>query len=727
MLLYIGVAASADVVRFARKAALDETCCFSGYYTAARLAMSGPVHANLQDVEWFRRQTRRYGFETEDIFLGNPPSAALLLTPIARLSPAEARIVWIWLSLIFWAGGIAALGVVITRRAKGSLVAAAPALLCLAMLFEPLKANLERAHVYLAIFLLQAVCCWLWMARRPSAAGAVGGTVLALKGYGVPLILVAILRRDWRFAGAFGVSFAVLAAAAGVLLGFHQWIWFAQAHLGGQLSAFGTPALQTMKSFAVTALGRAPATDRLVFSAETVLLVGLAVWLSGVRVLSWRPAPLPAPPPPSAAVLSACILINIILAPFAEDNAYALAMTALLLMIPELRRISIATAGVILGGVLLSWPFHLRDRTVIAWWQLVPDFARLWGGVILMSAALLAERRARRGGDTTPAGWSGAYLACAVGIGLIAWYEKPFRDPVNGPFLAVARADASVTLVRLDVEEREFATIPVSCKAISGLAIEPKAARLYVMCPERSTMSVVDLRSRREAAAFPIAKSTHVRIRDEDGELWMWDEAAPAVTIYRAGAPGVADEIATGPGVSDVVFSDGGSRAWISNRASGLVSLFDADRRLRIRDIRAGDGPGRMAMTTKGDRLLAANAHSGAISVIDVVEGRELAKIPVCSSPTGLVTSRRNGVELAYVICSGSASVSVIDVDHSAEVQRIALGEQPVGLAARPDSGRVYVSLGASNRIVVLETGAPSRILRRMQMDASPAAIAVAR
>src|SRR5215471_13766667 len=72
--------------------------------------------------------------------------------------------------------------------------AAAPALLCLAVLFEPLRPNLEVAHLYGFIFLLQSLSCWLWLRGRPAATGAITRTFLALKGFGV----TSVGRRDYR-------------------------------------------------------------------------------------------------------------------------------------------------------------------------------------------------------------------------------------------------------------------------------------------------------------------------------------------------------------------------------------------------------------------------------------------------------------------------------------------------------------------------------------------------
>ena len=131
-------------------------------------------------------------------------------------------------------------------------------------------------------------------------------------------------------------------------------------------------------------------------------------------------------------------------------------------------------------------------------------------------------------------------------------------------------------------------------------------------------------------------------------------------------------------------------------------------------------------MTNGGDRLLIANFASDTLSVLDTRSFRELAQIPVCAGPVDVVTSVHAGVELAYVACFTGGMVAVIDIDRVTEIQRIAVGKNPFGMAVHPNGGRVYVCVGGSDRLVVLETGQPSRVLRRIKLTGSPLQVAVA-
>lgn len=740
LLMFIGLAGAVDLIRFSRKAASDDTFCFSAAYTAARLAIRGEANGNMQDFGWFEAQTKRYGFKETDIFTGNPPSAALVMIPIAWLRHPEARVVWTWFSLMFWATGVAILGFDVITRCGGSTVVAAPAVLCLATLFAPAKSNIEVGHVYLFLFLLQSIGCWLWLRNRTIAAGASIGALLAFKGYGVPLIVLGVLRRDWRFAGSAAVTFSVLAASAGFLLGFRQWAYFVKTYLGTSIFGFRTPALQSLKSFLSYApilptMRRGslnvltPTAEHLLSGILAIAAGGLLVWLSGFGLSHLRTSA-PAIVPPPHAVLGACVLVNLIFSPWAADHAYSLAMTAVLLMIPELTGFRAASTGVILGGLLLSWPFHLANRMLTGPWNLLTDFARLWGAFLLLTAALFSEWRRRRGSPVVTEGWSGAVLACSFGVALTLWYTKPWRDPVeHGPLLAVSQTEGNeVTLLRLDVDERVVSTIPLSCKGPVALTFGATGRSwLYAGCRDQSEISLVDLRRRKETATFKAAElPTWARLRTSSNEVWISNKGSGTVTIYRTGTPTVLGEFSTGGRPSDIVFSARGKLAWISNEDAGTVSLVDADLRHKIRDVPVGRAPQGMAITHADDRLLVTNSHSNTISVVDVKSFQELSEIPVCDEPVDVVTSLHGSMELAYVTCFAGGSVDVIDVDRLEKIQRIAVGKEPFGIAVHPKGGHVYVCVGGSRRLVVLEAGRPSRVLRNIKLDGGPVQITVA-
>ncbi len=727
-LLVVGIAGSASLVRFAKKAAVTETFGFPAAYSAARLVILRDRSGNLQDWNWFRAQTQRFGFKATDVFYGNPPSAALVMLPIASLSPSKARVVWTWFSLGLWATGIALLGSRLFVDGTSSRYVAIPALLCLGTLYAPLRANVEEGQTYVFAFALQSACCWFWMMRRPAAAGVFGGALLGLKGYGLPFIIFAALRRDWAFLRGAFTSFGLLAIIAAWALGTRQWIYFFLTYRGASFSGIPTPALQTVKSFLALLLNLptvqsgalrvlSPSSDYCLFGIEAaafaVCLLPLA--RAGQRF-------------PSAAALSMCVLLNLVFSPRAEEHSYPLAMTSLLLLLPELRRSSASAALVIIGTILLAWPFHLQERTPIIGTAAFGDFGRLWGGIALLVAATLSEYRRRHGSDVVTGDWTPAYAAGTLVLGLALYYAKPWRDPVqDGPLLAVSQSDGNtITLLRLDVEEREVSTIALECKGPFGLAFVQRAS-LYSACWNDSKISLINLARGSESQEIPSARlPAWIAYRDGKDEVWTSNEDRGTVSIFGASSAKLLAEVPTGKGASDIVFVEPESRAWISNEGDSTVSVLDSNSRRKIRDIQVGKVPQGMALAVKGSLLLVTNFGSNTVSLLDTSSLREIAQIPVCRGPVDVATASNRGSELGYVSCYSSGSLGVIDLEKKQMIQEIPVGDKPFGITARPRSGRVYVCVGGSNRLVVVDVNRPSRILRRIAIPGTPLQLALA-
>jgi YVTN family beta-propeller protein len=705
----------------------------------------------LQDPIWFEAQTRRYGFRATDVFSGNPPSAALVMAPVAFMTPNRARVVWTWFSVICWIGGVLLLGMTTVfptnsrttpqtgcaLRADGSMWIAVPGLLLLAALFAPARATIADGHIYLFAFLLQSVCCWLWLKDRRMGAGVAAGALLALKGYGLPLIVLAALRRDGRFLSGVGASFGCLAAIAGALLGFGQWFDFVAMHWRGGFSRIATPALQTLKGFLTFALNLptiqsgpvrmlTPEADLVLSCVEGVLFLCLLWWVSAFTPIRQRRASEFPGSAPLGVALGICVLANLTLAPRTEEHAYPLAMSAVLLAIPALRVLRSTTVGVICGAALLAWPFHLADRTSTSGWNVWGDFARFWGAMVLMVAFICTEysRRHKPTCAREPDGkWKGAFAAYSVALGLTLWYVKPWRDPIqHGPLLAVSRTNPSeILLLRLDLDEREVARIRIpECAIPSGIDFVRRDA-VYSGCASGPMVSVVDLgkRQAREQMASS-GTSSRAAFRKSAGEVWMTSGSSGKVSVYPTGRSGeVPGQIATGEGAFDVVFRTDEKRAFLGDDDG--IWVVDADLRRIVGRIPGGRGLGvrGMHLTSAGTALLATNSKADTLSVIDVTSEREMYRIPVCKGPVDVAVAGNSGKELAFVSCSGSGGVGVIDLASRRQTQVIPVNGIPSGIAGNPTTGRIYVCVSTAHRVVVIEVGSPSRIMRRIKLDES--------
>jgi YVTN family beta-propeller protein len=134
-----------------------------------------------------------------------------------------------------------------------------------------------------------------------------------------------------------------------------------------------------------------------------------------------------------------------------------------------------------------------------------------------------------------------------------------------------------------------------------------------------------------------------------------------------------------------------------------------------------------MALTEDGKLLLVANFGSGTLSLVDTGKSRQLEQISVCEGPVDVAVARQGRSNLAYLSCYKSGTVDIVDLLQRRPVQRLSVGAKPFGILAHPNQKRVYVCVGGTNELVVIEVGQPSRIVRRIKIDGNPLQIAVSR
>lgn len=119
----------------------------------------------------------------------HPPTAAILVLPLAVLPYKAAAALWFFLQL----GCL----VFIAKRLRGPTT-----LILIAMLASrPVSAELKMGQLQLPIAVLLIVCLQLLREDRQAAAGIMLGLCLGLKLWGVPLLVYCLFKRMWRCLG----------------------------------------------------------------------------------------------------------------------------------------------------------------------------------------------------------------------------------------------------------------------------------------------------------------------------------------------------------------------------------------------------------------------------------------------------------------------------------------------------------------------------------------------
>ena len=168
----------------------------------ARAVWRGQSLDRAYERAWFQHAAEEAGLPVLGSFVPQPPANALLLLPLARLSPLRAKAAW---TLVL----AAALGAALLSL-RG-VVPISTALLVLVFLLP--GASLRNALLYGQPYplLLLLLCLSLRAAvrDRPAWSGLCLSPVIMLKLYGLPFVLYLAWRRQWR---------ALLGALAGAAL-----------------------------------------------------------------------------------------------------------------------------------------------------------------------------------------------------------------------------------------------------------------------------------------------------------------------------------------------------------------------------------------------------------------------------------------------------------------------------------------------------------------------------
>ncbi|WP_203236854.1 glycosyltransferase family 87 protein [Nocardia panacis] len=150
-------------------------------------------------------------FDSVDPHYLYPPSGTLMIAPLAILDPEKSR----WCFIVLNAIAIIAVWYLLLRLFDHTVRSVlAPALLLAMFLSETVVNTLVFTNINGCILLAEVAFLMLLLKRRDLWAGVAIGLIIAVKPNMAPLLLIALLRRQWQvFITAIGVPVALTAAA----------------------------------------------------------------------------------------------------------------------------------------------------------------------------------------------------------------------------------------------------------------------------------------------------------------------------------------------------------------------------------------------------------------------------------------------------------------------------------------------------------------------------------
>ena len=317
---------------------------FVRYYTAARWLLWGRDFRNVYQGESFLERVKLFGLREPSVgFAGDAPTTALLVAPLAWLSPHTARRLWTLGNVAAYLTAVhVLLGVLGTNEFLARCL-----LWSLALVWSPTHEAFRRGDAAVLIFALNVMALMHLTRGHMWLAGGYLGLALLLKQYSLPLLPVIGLRGQLR------ALYGALAALAGLVVvtlpwtGLGAWGQWLGHQAPAALSAGFLPGPQYQGLG--SAIGNAFTYDPVMSPHPWVASPGLAVGLQSlltvfVLVLGLGAASRRRPQLSDPMAFATATVASLIASPRAEETHFTLALMP-----------TLALLGRYLGGAGEPW------------------------------------------------------------------------------------------------------------------------------------------------------------------------------------------------------------------------------------------------------------------------------------------------------------------------------------------------------------------------------------
>ena len=150
--------------------------------------------------------------------------------------------------------------------------------------------------------------------------------------------------------------------------------------------------------------------------------------------------------------------------------------------------------------------------------------------------------------------------------------------------------------------------------------------------------------------------------------------------------------------------ADGEKLAIIACRDTGMTTIVDLDTFKIIADVKTGMRPNTVAIDPRGYFAYIVDSgrtNTGILHILDIRERSVTGTVSLGSSPFGVTVSPAS--EQIFVLIGGTDEVWVIDPGNQAVVGKIPVGDGPDGIAITPDGKRVFVANSRDGDLTVID------------------------
>ena len=318
------------------------------------------------------------------------------------------------------------------------------------------------------------------------------------------------------------------------------------------------------------------------------------------------------------------------------------------------------------------------------------------------------------------------------------------RNPIGirvASFTGLALLAAAIFAVALwtnrpiHADERYAATSAHDYASPLELLFSPDGSRLYVLCQQREEIRVLDAATYAVIKSIPVGRVPRgISLSPSGDRLFVTNSWDDTLSIIDTKSLSVAATWHEGAEPSGVVEDRAGNHLFIANRISNDIAVLNAQTGEEEKRLLAGRGSSYLTLSPDGNRIYATHVYpnpspyrtepESEITVIDAVRAVVLDRIPLHGAPASFISPSsadgrlgvvaeyhpKNLVPLAHLEHGGAFAYTLTlfgaDVGKPVEVPLDELeryASQPFGVAIAPDKSRLYVTIGGSECVIVID------------------------
>lgn len=278
----------------------------------------------------------------------------------------------------------------------------------------------------------------------------------------------------------------------------------------------------------------------------------------------------------------------------------------------------------------------------------------------------------------------------------------PPHHESEGRLLVVNKGDDS--LMVFDVPSHTLvATVPVDPEP-HEVAVTPDGRKAYVSCVRGKSLSVVDLKRYKVTATLKPDRVDYphgMAVTPDGRRLLLTGEGSRRLYLIDTARDVVERAVTTSQAGSHmVVMAKEGRRAWIANRDSESLSLYELPTLRLLKTVKAGPGPEGIALSPNGRWVVTALQRAGQVAIIDAGQGHVVTRLPAGQTPIRVAFPPKGLI--ALVSNRDSDDLTVIDLAARQVLKTVPVGRRPGGLTTNQRGTRAYISNTASGTVSIV-------------------------